>query len=160
MIVFSLRQILLSCLYSAIYGFSFAVILIALLVLSDTLVLFFRAIRSVVAYEGRITALSAWDKDVKPRSRGWRPELAVGVGAFLYSVGYVLLSYYALDGAVRLYTFIIALLAVFFTYKLAAGGARRMFERVFFVIFCPLVLFLRILTYPLHKILNKRMLNQ
>ena len=152
MIYFEAEEIFLSVLHSFAYGFAFSLftLLPRLLIYSSRFV--FTLPKSLVCYQ-RITDA------VKPREISGEYRLAKAVTVFLgvvtFFVGYILLSYYSLDGAIRAYTLLICVFSAAVTEKLICPFLLRVLKRLASPICFAISVILRIIALPIKVLLDK-----
>ena len=135
MIYYSLSEIAISALSALVYGLIFA---FSLIFVKSTLV---RAYYFVQLFFSVCFCFSGGSLKEKIRDgiSGARESLRFGnLSAFLtvllFSVGIILLSYYSLDGAVRIYTVALSLLTATSLYKYARAPIEALFDKLLFVI--------------------------
>ncbi|MBO5207114.1 MAG: hypothetical protein J6C09_05975 [Clostridia bacterium] len=135
MIYYSLSEIALSVLSALVYGLIFA---FSLIFVKSALV---RAYCFVQLFFTVCFCFSGGSLKEKIRDgiSGARESLRFGnLSAFLtvllFTVGIILLSYYSLDGAVRIYTVALSLLTATSLYKYARAPIEALFDKLLFVI--------------------------
>ncbi len=148
MIWFSGREIFLSLFYSAVYGVSFA-FLVCILLLSSTLLNNIRKI-TISLIKPRQGMVLKFDLNSKVDSNFSAAALFVLI--IIFALGYIFLSYYTLDGGLRVYTLLISI-SSFFIFKILFS--KSIFKIILFLtnrifIFCAE--FLNIIIYPLRII--------
>lgn len=151
MIAFTTREVLCSLIYSLIFGVGFFALTTAFSALLRYAFRFGKLWDDLTTY-GKI-----FEKPMKIRGR--IPESLESIESFLltlcFFLGFILLSFYALDGSVRLYTFLTALAAFCLLHRV-------LFSRVSAAIFCMLdviyfvfVFLIRALTFPFLRLFVK-----
>ncbi len=152
MIYFTAEEIYLSILHSIIYGTGFALALSAV----DCIIRLAGRSReyfsSLFHYEKIFSVSSVKAKEISISSIG-RIRLLIYIITF--SVGYILLSYFSLDGIFRLYTLVLSLLIMYFTKLTLGAAAVKLFDKLLFVLLYPIVVVLRIVIRPFRKIFIK-----
>ncbi len=156
MIWFSADELLASIFSSLIYGGFFAFLVCFLSLLSTLL------------SNGRLTlakALMPKGKPIKPsalttEARGGISSALIIILIVLFTVGYILLSYYALDGSVRVYTLVLSLASLFLTRFLVSSSLSRIVLFLINRILSIMGLLLYIILFPYRviycKILKKK----
>ena len=151
MITFSAREILISCAVAGAYGTFFAVLLYFIFAVMRETKYILRVPKLAVVYYGSPFDLPSRDKSIKNvEALGSNIRVAVCITAF--TVGYILCSYYSLDGSLRLYTAVLSVATFFLSRKYLKNAIDFLVEKVVFsLIYIPLLI-LRILLYPIHRI--------
>ncbi len=152
MIWFSGIEIFLSLSSSVIYGAVFALF-----------VCFFFLLSTLIK-NGKKAFVSALDpKSRRIRSKQLEVYLKKELSAtgkffliLLYTLGYVLLSYYSLDGCVRIYTLLFSLLSLFVFKLLLSDSVLRLILLLFNRLIVILALILSIFAYPFKKLYIKK----
>ncbi len=146
MMGYTAAEIGISCLGALCYGIAFALGALAVLIAARELPFILRLPYHVLVFEGRLTSLPSPCDSC--HSFGTRLcQLAVALRCIIFTVGYVLISYIFLDGALRLYMLLLSACIATLTYKLLKGGALVLSDRVILTVFVIPILILRILTY-------------
>ncbi len=156
MMTFSAAEILRSCICALAYGAGASLLLIVLVICARQLGYILSLPRHALIYEGRILDLpKQGDKSGVIRNTRSVGEILTALKIILFAVGYIIFSYYALDGEIRLYTLALSLVAFFLARKLLSGLSVKLSDKLIFAIFAIPLLILRILIYPIHLILPK-----
>lgn len=152
MIYFTAEELLRSVLHSIIYGAIYVVLMLVCSLLIYNLGVILSAPRSFVHYQ-KITELPS------ANAFGCDTRVLGAASAFLkvliFSLGYILLSYYSLDGMLRIYTLIISVLSALATDRLVCRPLSRLLKRVSSLALGALIILLRIVLLPARYILNK-----
>ena len=151
MIYFTAEEIYLSFFYSAIYGVGFALLLVCFdmfFTISESLSEYYK---SVLSYECITKINRPYLRKSVFRKAG---RVRISLSILLFFVGYLLLSYFALDGISRFYTFVVALISTF-ALKVTLGKLIAILMlNLIHIIFYPLILLLRIIMHPILKMRN------
>ncbi len=152
---FTLNEIFNSIISALIYGGIFEFICIFCSALYALAALFLALPVKAFFYKGRIFCTVYPEQYLADGKRVDIPLklIASTLGVLLFSLGYLLLSYFALDGELRLYTLLIALLSGYALRVAVRPYVLRIFTFLLTRIFALLVILLRILTYPLRSLL-------
>lgn len=155
MTFYSLYEILASTLHAAIYGLAFALFTVLANATSKELARLIALPREIFCYNGKILEMPNLSFVFKSNGKTQRISKGIFVflSVFLFTLGFVLLSYYSLDGSIRLYMLAISIIVMIcskpFLYKSIFILIDKLFKS-FLVIF---VITLRILTIPIVKFL-------
>lgn len=144
MMHFTSSEILISLLYAVVFGALFFILYSAVSILKYELGRLIDILPTVFQYDKILE---------KPTKKQGRNENQEG-GAFafmsviIFALGFVLLSYYALDGCVRIYLLLFALSSFFIPKALLYEKIALIFEWVFEVLFYALIIAFRIAAWP------------
>ena len=144
MMSFSTREILLSLLYSAIYGAVYFAFYTSICVVKNGFALLRCVPQSIIRYDKIL------DNPIKKQGRITTESSAFAVAAsvILFMVGLIFLYYYALDGCVRLYAFLVSLSSFLLLKRLIFWRCFAWFRGLqSFLIYLVIVLF-RMLLFP------------
>lgn len=145
MIYFSLSKVIFSIFHALIYGILFGFICSVFKYIPPVLKNIIIIPKSLIVYSGPISSYRfIKNRDKKATAFG---NLAVFFKIVLFSLGFILLSYYSLDGEARFYLVVFSLIGV----KLS-----RILSVLLYALLLPikrilyfLLIFLRIILYPL-----------
>ena len=151
MMSFSAEEIFLSVILFLAYGAAFAVLFCLMILAKGLVSLIIERAREILGSE-RLFSL--------PKYKYIRIQHNMGVTltvmcVFLFTVGFCLASYLALDGELRLYGFILAF-AAFYLSKFAFYGIfEKAFTIAFDFMFIGLLLFLQIIITPFKLLVSR-----
>ncbi len=144
MMYFSIAEIFLSLLYASIFGGGFFLFYIVVKVLK-------REVKKISFLPG---LLIRYDKILeKPTINRGRinysfDSMISAILAIIYSLGFLLLSYYALDGCLRIYLLFVSLAAFLIPKKLLTERLLWLTEKLFDSVFYLVTILLRIAIFP------------
>lgn len=151
MIYFSFREILLSVGYAALYGVITALIFVSFLSLKGLLSDLRAYSREIISYERVFSSIKA------KRSEG-EVELSAAATFFaiiFFFLGFILLSYHALDGEIRIYMLIVVF-ASFYLSKIAFLSVfQKVIIRFFRFVLYVLIVILRLVIMPFRSFYPK-----
>jgi hypothetical protein len=147
MIYFTAEEIYLSIIYSFIYGAGLALILTVFKVILGVRCAIGKYAESILHYE-RITKVENYCKYSKTTRYG---RVYTVFSITMFFLGYLLLSYYALDGNLRIYTFLISLLSTRIFHRIIEPLISTLCCGLIHSLICPLVILLRIIMHPILK---------
>ena len=150
MMGYTAAEIGIACLGALCYGIAFALGSIAVLIVARELPFILRLPYHVLVYERLASLPSPCDGSHRFGNR--LCQIAVAIRCVIFSVGYILVSYIFLDGALRLYMLLLASCIATLTYRLLKSGALMLSDRVILSVFVIPMLILRILTYVPRRI--------
>ena len=155
MTYFTAEELILSFLYALVYGISYAAFV-------ETIGALGKLFRNVPTF---VQSVIIYDKLCPPSYINLTPnDRHAGLRTFAtttaFSIGFILLSYFALDGEVRLYTLIASITSFFIfkmlTKKYISGAAYAILS----VVFRFSLILLRVILYPIRYIyLHKKTKN-
>ena len=158
MIYFSFKETFFSVLCSLAYGCLFGVFLSLLSVSFDCIRLFAERV-----YKGVTLSFSESTRIGRGgRSKSSFGKVRVFLLIILFTIGYILLSYYSLDGQIRLYTMLLSLISLYLSWKLTSLSLQRLVFYIFDLssrLLCILISFLLILPKRIFLAVN-RMFNK
>ena len=145
MIYFDFREIVSSVLHSLIYGAFFSVFSLTFLVLKGFLGSAFRALCQIFVYNGSLFK-TEWRG-----GKGWGAKFS-SVSAFLFTVmfslGFIFLSYYSIDGQIRVYMLLIAVSVFLLVRFLFENRLRAIICRLFELVLSIFIIISRIILLP------------
>jgi hypothetical protein len=151
MMGFTGEELLLSVLHAVIYGGACSVIYCILKLLCDLPSSLGRVCKDIAVYEN-ILSVKEPQRYVILGKRGW---LFSFLGLIAYFVGFLLLSYYSLDGQVRIYMLLISS-ASFYVFDLSfCVVLRRIILFLFYQILAIVTVALRIVLLPIKIFVRK-----
>lgn len=154
---FTLSEIFSSILSALIFGALLAIALIAASVIYRQLFKLKLLPKAIFLYDGSLmSAKSAITYTEKAKVKKYTKALHEFYAFFrvvLFSSLFLLLSYYALDGAFRIYMLIVSLGALFSVKYLLTHTFVPIAEKVFETVFYGIIILFRILTFPMKRIL-------
>lgn len=143
---FEQSEILLSVISATLLGIIFAFFCIFIRLIYRELYRLFLSLKEAVFYERIFARVKLCEL------KKTTPRLLLSIGAFLqtltFGVLYILISYYSLDGALRAYTLVLALIFYLLVDKFLSRKIFLLFERIFSPIFVIFVYILRIFCFP------------
>ena len=147
---FSIGEIFISIICSLIYGALFFVFYTATVIIKVQLEDAKAIIKIAFVYDKIFK---------KPTINIGRSEKSCGnllsfLLVSLFSVGFILLSYYALDGCVRIYVLLLSLFSFFALKWLLFEKTVSLFEHITYWILCVFVILLRMFTFPILRFLR------
>jgi hypothetical protein len=146
---FSSEEIWLSIISALIYGAIFEIICIAFTVLTAYLTGLLRLPKSVFFYRGRLLSTpyskaGCFDAAVTGRIS---QLISHSIGVVCFFVGLLLLSYYCLDGIIRIYVLVLVLSSLYLTRVLLRPIVTKAFFCLLRLILSVVTVALRIITY-------------
>ena len=116
MTFYTLYEILASTLHAAIYGASFALLIVFANVILKEFARLIAVPREIFCYSGKI--FERPNPTFKLKRGGKARRISKGIfvflSVFLFTLGFILLSYYSLDGSIRLYMLAISISVMLF----------------------------------------------
>ena len=156
MISFTINEILTSVLLSVIYGAIAAV----LGHLFGSIIIFVKSFArladDVLLYEGKLIARVK--ADYQKHNSGFSllyDWISVFLGIVAYTLGYIVLSYYLLDGVLRLYVLILSVSSFFVLRKLLHRAFNKLTVVISLLLYGATVISLRFLAFPIRFIVNR-----
>ena len=151
MIAFTVREVLFSLIYSLIFGSAFFVVSSLLGVLLRYACRFGELWHNVTSY-GKI-----FEKPTKIRGRiaKWLESVESFVLTIIFFVGFILLSYYALDGSLRLYVFLTSLAAFYSLHCILYSRFQAIIFSVLDAVYFAFVFIIRVATFPFLRLFKK-----
>lgn len=136
-----------------IYGLIFSFVILSISTVAFIISQIFRGVFLSVFYNGRLTdVLIPKSKEKKSKENKFLSNLACALKIIIFTLGFILVSYSAFDGEIRLFALVISILS-FFVFS------RYVFpipERIIFLIFSKIIAYfcilIRIILYPLRRI--------
>lgn len=147
MMGFSGREILLSALYAMIYGFTFSLAYEMVIIFSRTLKFLPNLIREIICAEKVLPSPSIKERIKSAKEGGTFAFFSV----FLFFIGFLLLSYFSLDGQLRLYMMIIASAAFYIFNSAFCVVLRGLFTILFDTLVLAISTVIRILLLPIKR---------
>ena len=155
MMHFSVGEIILSLIGALIYGALFFVFYTATVIIKVQLEDAKAIIKTTFRYDKIFK---------KPKINIGRNEKYCGTAlsfllVLIFTLGFILLSYYILDGCVRIYVLLLALFSFFVFRRFLFEKAVLFFEQIFCGILFAFVILIRIFTLPilrLYRYFNKK----
>ena len=151
MISFTAAEIFRSCAIAGGYGIFFAAIWYLFIALIRELGYIIAVPKYAIAYTGKLFKLPVHNEEGQNGGR-LRGEIRVATGIILFTLGYILCSYYSLDGSLRLYTAALSVGTFFISRPYLKSGIELLVKKAIFSLFFIPLLFLRILLYPIYRI--------
>ena len=142
MIYFTAEDIFRSILCSIIYGVGYAISLTIFEVILSQKHNFGQYLVSVSKYE-RLTKIEHPDTSLK--SYVSQNPIILAFSIFLFFIGYLLLSYFALDGVIRIYVLIIAIALTCLVRRTLGRFAVFSISKLIHLLISPIIIFLRII---------------
>ena len=146
MTTFTLKEILLSVEYAAIFGVSFAICECALFAVKSSFCGTVAFFSSIFRYN-KLLFIEPLERRGKKRSALW-----IFISIMCYSLSFILLSYYTLDGCIRGYMLLISLSCVYVFKKYVLPFVSRLISPPFIFFECTIIVVLRMLLLPLRII--------
>ncbi len=150
MMTFTSQEILLSVLYAIIYGCFFALLLSALLLIKGVIKGGRESLISVIRFD-KIFPLPSFSQIQASENPG---AFLSAASIILFAVGFSLLSYFSLDGEIRLYMLILSFASFYLSKFVILGIFKKIFTRLIRLIFIALSFVLRIFILPLRDIVS------
>lgn len=150
---FTLKEIFNSVIYSIIYGFIFS----AFYNLEKTLISNAKDIAEIprnAIYYDKVFSLLKQEKNYK-FSIG---KIFIFVSILLFTIGYVVLSYFALDGLIRFYVLFFSLISFYLSNILVFSKLGKLLYYTISFVLSLVTISLRLILYPikvLHNIIKK-----
>ena len=155
MIVFSFTEILISLLYAVIFGLCFSIFYGVISVLYVSLKSMQKLIYQIVFFD-KILPSPSIKKEIKQGEKG--PFFAF-LSVLAFFLGFMLTSYFALDGDIRLYMLLLSSASFYIFYSAFCGvlkvGCVLLFDAFLFVISTTLRSIIAPFKYALYLINNK-----
>lgn len=150
MISFTSGEILLSLLYSLVYGVLFFIFYTLICLLKNEVGLLKSLPESIIRYDKIL------EKPIKMRGRIAKEQSpdVVAVSIIAFALGLVLLSYYALDGCVRIYLIIVSLTSFFAIKSLAFDKIFILLTSIFGFLIYLFTIALRIIIFPFLRLFS------
>ncbi len=144
MIHFSTGEMLFSLLYAIAFGVGFFLLFAAVSVLKKQIKRIAALPILLVRYDKIL------EKPTKNKSRNADEAGAAMTFIFviLFALGFILLSYYALDGCVRIYILLLALVGFILPKGLLYERLFLIFDRIFDLVFYVVTVALRVTVFP------------
>ncbi len=144
MMHFTSGEILISLLYAVVFGIGFFVFYTSACIFKYELVRLIGVLPSTFRYDKILE---------KPTKIQGRCEKQQGVifafmSVIIFAIGFILLSYYALDGCIRVYLLLFALSSFFIPKVLFYEKIALIFEWIFEALFYALIIVFRIAAWP------------
>lgn len=153
MIYFAAEEIYTSVLYAIIYGFVFAIISRLSRLLIEEIRLARHLVTAVIRYEKIFDPPIALKYSAeKCKLDGMSGRIFKFCEILTFGIGYILLSYLALDGLHRVYILIISLIAYFLAERLISVTLLKALILIIELIMTLIVYIFRILLKPIIKI--------
>ena len=150
MIYFTSHEILVSVISAVIYGIVFGLFYSLISDLSKIPAAVLAMLKEGVLYKGRIFSKPQISVD-EANSGVFNTVISVLKTAFTifsFSLGFFLLSYWALDGVIRIYMLVLSLASDIITVKLSGLTLRKLWSLVFTYFELLTIYMLRIITFP------------
>ena len=148
MMHFSMTEVLWSLIYALIFGGCFFLFYIAAVVLKSECKRITTLPRLIIKYD-KIFEKQAINKSRTDCSLGAVTKASLVI---LYSLGFVLLSYYALDGCVRMYLLFLSITTFLFLKIVLEDIILRFIKSVFDSVFYLILILFRIAVFPFLRI--------
>ncbi len=156
MTYFTISEIFLSILYAFAFGAAYELILISALVLKQQLLLLGELPSAIFKYKGKLLSVkeyfTAKEKYENRKSSKIATEIYTFIKVAVFSFLFLFLSYYALDGEVRLYMLVCSIISMNVVKYLLTSTFIPVSERFFKAVLCGIIIFLRIVFFPIRKI--------
>lgn len=153
MMQFTMCEVIRSLVCGTIYGIAFFFFYTVILLLISQFGRFYELPVSIVKYD------NFFEKTIKNGGRNsfsLKSPLIFFL-AILFAIGFVLLSYYALDGCLRIYLFMVSVFTFLVLRKILFNSIYTLLDIVFEVLFYVVSITLRIVFFPfLHLFLYFR----
>ena len=144
MIYFSLSEILLSVISASVYGAIFAFFAVFARFTVDSCRSFLPTVVMSSQKKCSLRSLLFHERvEPKSRTRGAGGEVAVFFEVTLFFIGIILVSYYSLDGAVRIYTVALAVASFFISRRLLDISVFKLLSTAFTFFFFSVGFILR-----------------
>ncbi len=148
MISFSIHEILLSLGYAAGYGVAYSAIFSLCLLLRAIIFSSAEIVAEIFKFE-KLFPLPSFKKHIKLSDRG---AVFSFFSVIIFALGYVLISYFALDGVVRIYMLVLAFASFYLSKFALFDFLSRIFVWIFDKLLMLLCLCLRICFTPIRFI--------
>ena len=145
MISFSINEIHLSIGYAAGYGVAYSAIFSLCLLLRAVIFSLSKILSDIFKFE-KIFPLPSFKKHIKLSERG---AVFSFLSVIIFTLGFVLISYFALDGVLRVYMLVFAFASFYLSKFALFDFLNRLFVWIFDKLLMLLCLFLRISFAPI-----------
>ena len=150
MITFTYAEIALSVIYAMLFGCVFAGVLSIICLLCDLVLKIPKMMKDIIVFEKILPAPSFDFLKSRRKDGGFIAFFSV----ILFTLGFLLLSYYTLDGIIRIYMLILS----FAAFYLAKMTFLNVFERLLLFILTwvlkPFAVSVRLIIYPLKRFIS------
>lgn len=155
---FTVTEILISIFFSAISGILFGGIYCA----SESIFLFLKEMILIFPMAVKLSpdiSLKNIINKIKSRKKiclgSIERNVFEAIMFFFFGIVMILISYATLDGYIRIYIFIVTALFFILSRKYIGKLSSAVLERIFRAIYFITIIFISVLIWPLHKVLNK-----
>ena len=148
MISFSINEILVSIGYAAGYGVAYSAIFSLCLLIRALIFSLSNILSDIFRFE-KIFPLPSFKKHIKLSERG---AIFSFLSVIIFALGFILISYFALDGVVRVYMLFFAFAAFYLSKFVLFDFLNKIFVWFFDKLLMLLCLFLRISFAPIRSL--------
>lgn len=155
---FTVSEILISIFFSALSGILFGGIYCA----SESIFLFLKEMILIFPMAVKLSSdisLKNIINKIKSRKKiclgSIERNVFEAIMFFFFGIVMILISYATLDGYIRFYIFIVTALFFILSRKYIGKLSSAVLERIFRAIYFITIIFISVLIWPLHKVLNK-----
>lgn len=145
MMHFTVSEIFSSVLFAFIFGAGCAFLYMLALSIFDQLAYILLFPKYIFCYSEKILS-------IPPKTNSGRKEKGSPVLTFfsiiIFTLGFILLSYFALDGSIRLYMLVISLSSLFLVKKVLLSKIFSLLNISVYYLFSYIIIALRVVTYP------------
>lgn len=150
MISFNIYEILLSIGYAAGYGVAYSAIFSLFLLLRAMIISLAEIMVTIFKFE-KIFPLPCFKNLIKPCNRG---AVFTFLSVVIFTLGFITISYFALDGVIRIYMLIFAFASFYLSKFALFDFLNKLFVWIFDKILVLLCLALRIALTPARRLLK------
>ena len=153
MIYFTAEEIFGSIIYAALYGGGFAAFYVLATFLSEELIMIKYVLKSSAKYDKFFEIPESLKcGDTKAEVSDTLAAILKFSFILLYGVGFILLSYFALDGTFRIYLLAITLMSYWMVFLTLRATLVKILSKIVFLLNITTIYIFRLLLYPFIKI--------